>query len=96
MPRYIDANALQSNMMEMVASGLYGLEDMIDAVIEAPTVSPDEVRGVGTWLRKEKVRRNLDGDGDYRYECSACGHSDEHNENVHVPFCWYCGAKMEV
>lgn len=46
MPRYIDANALQSNMMEMVASGLYGLEDMIDAVIEAPTVSPDEVRGV--------------------------------------------------
>ena len=96
MPRYIDANALQSNMMEMVASGLYGLEDMIDAVIEAPTVSPDEVRGVGTWLRKEKVRHNLDGDGDYRYECSACGHSDEHNENVHVPFCWYCGAKMEV
>ena len=56
----------------------------------------DEVRGAGKWLRKEKVRHNLDGDGDYRYECSACGHSDEHNENVHVPFCWYCGAKMEV
>jgi hypothetical protein len=25
-------------MMDMVASGLYGLEDMIDAVIEQPTV----------------------------------------------------------
>ena len=46
MPRYIDADKLQTDMMEMVASGLYGPEDMIDAVIEAPTVSPNEVRGV--------------------------------------------------
>lgn len=46
MPRYIDATALQAEMMDMVSSGLYGLEDMIDAVIEAPTVFPDEVRGV--------------------------------------------------
>jgi hypothetical protein len=36
--RLIDATKLQGEMMDMVASGLYGLEDMIDAVIEQPTV----------------------------------------------------------
>jgi hypothetical protein len=36
--RLIDATKLQGEMMDMIASGLYGLEDMIDAVIEQPTV----------------------------------------------------------
>ena len=101
MPRYIDANAMIRKICGMKCgceryecgydeAGCPKVRDLETA----PTVSPDELRGVGTWLRKEKVRHNLDGDGDYRYECSACGHSDEHNENVHVPFCWYCGARM--
>ena len=38
--RLIDATQLQAAMMEMVQSGMYGLEDMIDAVIEAPTIIP--------------------------------------------------------
>ena len=105
MPRYIDAGALLEDIEQTVrfscrdgvpSAEMRGANKIIDRIKAAPTISPDEVRGVGTWLRKEKVRHNLDGDGDYRYECSACGHSDEHNENVHVPFCWYCGAKMEV
>lgn len=36
--RLIDADKLQRDMMDMVASGMYVLEDMIDAVIEAPTI----------------------------------------------------------
>ena len=36
--RLIDADALQVDMMEMVASGMYGEEDCIDAVIEASTI----------------------------------------------------------
>ena len=36
--RLIDADALQVDMMEMVASGMCGEEDCIDAVIEAPTI----------------------------------------------------------
>ena len=106
MPRYIDADAFDADCRKRYCTDCNNyngvkcracwVDDMLGDVEDAPTVSPDEVRGVGTWLRKEKVRHNLDGDGDYRYECSACGHSDEHNENVHVPFCWYCGAKMEV
>jgi hypothetical protein len=86
--RFLDALVLDAdNKTDLI---------QVHHALEKAVISPDEVRGVGTWLRKEKVRHNLDGDGDYRYECSACGHSDEHNENVHVPFCWYCGAKMEV
>ena len=103
MLRYIEADALNAAIEEWFdgvcvydVSPSEAVNDFQSIVDEQPTVSPDEVRGAGTWLRKEKVRHNLDGDGDYRYECSACGHSDEHNENVHVPFCWYCGAKMEV
>ena len=38
--RLIDAIQLQADMMEMVQSGMYGMEDMIDAVIEAPTIIP--------------------------------------------------------
>jgi hypothetical protein len=100
MPRYIDAEhfdciswkGIPEGYDNTFDSGVLYMADLIDA---APTISPDDVRGVGTWLRKEKVRHNLDGDGDYRYECSVCRHSDEHNENVHVPFCWYCGARMK-
>ena len=105
MPRYIDADALKDELeladfetdSRMFGGQTVLFKDSVFKIVDsAPTISPDEVRGKGKWLRKEKVRHNLDGDGDYRYECSACGHSDEHNENVHVPFCWYCGAKMEV
>lgn len=38
--RLVDADALQVDMMEIVASGIYGEEDCIDAVIEAPTIIP--------------------------------------------------------
>ena len=82
MPRYIDADKLQTDMMEMVASGLYGPEDMIDAVIEAPAVSPDEVRGAGNWIKRAKVRENLPEDSDYLYSCSVCGRGDVHNALV--------------
>jgi uncharacterized ParB-like nuclease family protein len=44
MGRLIDATKLQGEMMDMVASGHYGLEDMIDAVIEQPTVDAVPVR----------------------------------------------------
>ena len=93
MPRYIDADALQVNMMEMAASGLYGLEDMIGAVIEAPTVSPDEVRGVGKWIRISGYHL----DHEYhpaRYQCDQCKHFVDSGDDRN--YCPNCGAKMEV
>ena len=62
-----------------------------DVVNSAPTVSPDEVRGVGKWIDKP-----------YFTECSIC-HAEFDSEVtcseiygwpwVHCP---NCGAKMEV
>ena len=95
MPRYIDAGKLQTDMMEMVASGLYGPEDMIDAVIEAPTVSPDEVRGVAFWV---DTQPHLD-DSSYKkdgmaYYCSNCHHRAGKYKHRSYKFCPWCGAKI--
>ena len=31
----------------------------------------------------------------HQHECSKCGMGDQHNPNVNVPYCWFCGAKMD-
>lgn len=49
----------------------------------------------GHWIMKEKVYDGLIEDSVYRYECSECGFSDEHNSSREVPFCWHCGARMK-
>ena len=35
------------------------------------------------------------GNDNYDFKCSECNHSDIHSKIVKVPYCWYCGAKME-
>lgn len=37
-----------------------------------------------------------DDDGNGEYTCSCCGHNDKHSPNIKVPYCWYCGAKMDA
>lgn len=37
-----------------------------------------------------------DDDGNGEYTCSRCDHSDTHSPNIRVPYCWYCGAKMDA
>lgn len=37
-----------------------------------------------------------DDDGNGEYTCSRCDHSDKHSPNIRVPYCWYCGAKMDA
>lgn len=29
------------------------------------------------------------------FECTNCHHGDVHARSVAVPYCWYCGAKMD-
>ena len=90
MPRYIDADAI--HYVEIGKGVEIALASDIDKI---PTISPDEVRGVGKWIRREKVRPNLPDDSDYEFECSCCGWRDLHNAKMIVPYCWHCGAKME-
>lgn len=58
-----------------------------------PTVDPVKH---GEWIVKEKVYPDLPNDSDYRYECSLCGWEDQHNEKMIVPYCWHCGARMDL
>ena len=88
MPRYIDSNKIPYRYE--YGDLLVADKDSIDAM---PTVSPDEVRGVGKWIKLDAHK------GMEQYKCSVC------LTPVYVPecmgrpryiFCPVCGAKMEV
>ena len=37
-----------------------------------------------------------DNDGNAIYRCSKCQHQDIHAIGCEVPYCWYCGARMDL
>lgn len=71
-------------------------EDMIwrikFAINRLPATDAESVKH-GHWIKKEHVYSS--DSGVYRYECSLCHCSDEHNEDREVPYCWQCGALMD-
>jgi hypothetical protein len=99
MPRYIDADALLEKAWD--ADTRIGYVQVVDVgdVIDAPTISPDEVRGAGKWEQKEVF--SLDDTTIEQMQsarCSSCG-------KYHTtPFSYYfskynycpsCGARMK-
>ena len=103
MPRYIDANALYDNISDLfveylavtsnnearnIVKSLYKviLDDLVD---NAPTVSPDEVRGVVHC--KECKHTERDGTDDPAIYCKVWDRWEMPEDG----FC-YKGAKMEV
>lgn len=36
-----------------------------------------------------------DNDGNAIYRCSKCQHQDIHAIGCEVPYCWYCGTRMD-
>lgn len=103
MPRYIDADALKveyEQMLPDIGDGYHKetLQDVLFELEHAPTISPDEVRGVGKW---EKDSDGLD-------VCSECGEVALQRVFIKLPdkivdlkmicsnYCPNCGAKMEV
>ena len=68
-------------------------EDDVTRLLSLPTISPDEVRGVGEWITKENGKV-------WWYECSCCGtrplKSRWADEETLSCYCPNCGAKMEV
>lgn len=47
----------------------------------------------GHWIYKHDEEGNT---GNAQYECSECGAGDLHAKSQEVPYCWKCGAKMEL
>lgn len=54
-----------------------------------PPVNPQPK--TGHWIPMGLV----DSNDNRNYECSECHHGDTHAKNQIVPYCWYCGTKME-
>lgn len=90
MPRYIDADALKSRL-EGRPSDFYDYDELIPLIDEQPTISPDEVRGVGEWI----------DNGVRAWSCSCCGTPLNHirqfasfEKNELPNYCPSCGARM--
>lgn len=103
MPRYINADVATSLPL---ANGkydhehvnehfIYGLETYREWLEQLPTVSPDEVRGMGEWIMLENQSKEDTDNGNYWYTCSHCSAGDLHAKVQEVPFCWKCGARMK-
>lgn len=72
----------------------YGIQytDSRQAIIQWLASQPERR---GKWILHENQRQEDVDNGNYLYICSECGRSDIHAKTQEVPFCWYCGAKME-
>ena len=93
--RLIDADALKAKYEQMlpeIGDGYHKetLQDVLFELDYAPTISPDEVRGVGKWI----TTRTWEHDGDPY--CSNCGFEQPYMRFEKFKFCPSCGAKMEV
>lgn len=101
--RLIDADALRQRMyreafetdtdMQKLDSGCWIRYKLFENCIEsAPTISPDEVRGVGEWRNKVMAVPGGHGQTYSRWGCSVCKKKFKERSN----YCPNCGAKMEV
>lgn len=92
MVRLIDADALIKKWENVHCDDISFEMALIGAtndVKNAPTVDAVPVRH-GKW---KLIRTEDNGDG--FYTCSNCDRGDIHSPLVSVPYCWYCGARMD-
>ena len=57
----------------------------VEELIEQPK------QRTGHWIKEGIV----DANGNRNCRCSECGHTDIQAETQIVPYCWWCGAKMQ-
>lgn len=95
MAEYIDREKLLKSIpsvKEDKTISLFGaVADMICIVNSVP--KEDVVPVVHAYWIDWGIR---DNDKNGEYTCSRCGHNDKHSPNIRVPYCWYCGAKMDA
>ena len=89
MSRYIDADKLKENMMQ-IANNSSMKKYIIDTYID--TAQQAELKPIvyGEWIKTE-------GEFDYNYTCSNCNHTWSEDFDVNVEcfkFCPMCGCEM--
>jgi hypothetical protein len=71
------------------------IENARDAILkkvsELQNVDAEPVKH-GRWIPVSEP----DDNGNVISCCSICSHSDDQCTSIHVPYCWFCGAKMDV
>ena len=80
-------NAIENTECELTPAAW---DEITDAINEVPSADIQPMRH-GYWILHENQSQD---DGNYLYVCSNCNHSDIHAKTIEVPYCWYCGAKM--
>lgn len=87
--RLIDGDKLHLKLLDMefpIQDQDPILDAMDDCVVDAAPVVH------GRWINQSKP----DGDNNVTTSCSRCLHTDTHAVGMEVPFCWFCGAKMDL
>lgn len=85
--RLIDADAFHNALKK---AGAITLDGVVWILERMPTVSPDEVRGVGEWIKYAPHNSDM-------MVCSACEkYWILDGDQYDFRFCPNCGAKMEV
>ena len=52
-------------------------------------------RKVGKWILYDIQDKDESANGNFYYVCSCCGKGDIHAKSAEVPYCWWCGARMD-
>ena len=99
MPRYIDAENIPTKFINFgMPTVICGIE--VPDIDSAPTLSPDDVRGVGKWEEKEYFDlENTTIEQMQSARCSVCGkyHTTPFSYYfTDYAYCPNCGARMEV
>ena len=97
--RLIDADMLKANfpVLGEFAKDLWHAGTIRIAIDNALTVDAVEVVH-GYWKRVPHTVFGLE-DNFYHcfdYACSICGHHDDRHRPFKAPYCWCCGAKMDL
>lgn len=93
MPRYIDAEKVEkwSWQEPRYSDSINDRTDLRDFLKSLPTVSHDEVRGVGKWINKTMSVPNGHGQTYNRWGCSVC----KAKFKLRTNYCPSCGARMK-
>lgn len=88
MVEYIEREALMNALDDCSSWDKKQLASILD---ELP---PADVAPVahGRWIN----RTGPDDDLNVTDTCSRCLHTDTHSPTVDIPYCWHCGAKMDL
>lgn len=76
---------------ELTDDGGVDINELEDLIKRMPTIEAEPVRH-GRWIYirgDENIELGL-------YECSECHKGDIHAKDREVPYCWNCGAKMDL